>query len=995
MSGRTSRVGSVSGSRRPTPAASQVGAPSRSSGHPTQADAGKPKQWKVLTPAETIGKRVDLPADAYRVPGKEETVFAARPGYNTDGKPIQMALNIFAVNSFSNQDIYQYDVTVSPNKLESNALVKKVWNHETITKHLSTKGGKWLFDGNKLAWSSKQIDRNEARISVNLDALKQQAAAQHPHIAQRVGRISVYEVIIRQTKVIRLSYLKAYLEGRIAWDAHVLECMNFFDHAMRQFPSEQWVTIKRNFYDPAFPVGGLAGDLVVNQGIYVAPRLSESIARGGTGLAINVDRCQTAFWPEDSIDQIALRLLNSQKEEWQGWNEYQFMQFTKPIEVNRGGQIMYQPSEPFMFLRRLAKLKFVVNHRNKLGEPKIYTVKRLIFDPKYKTAGATSYTVKFDKKMKDKEGNPTGEVKETSVYDHYWDQYQIKLRWAYLPIIESSRGGLFPMELCNTISHQRYNYKLNPQQTSDMIRQAATRPQKRKADIMEGVTHLKWSMDPCLKAFGINVNSNMVVSNARLLQNPEVAFANQKINPGVSGRWDLRGKKFLEPNAHELKSWSFICCGDDGRTCHQNELENFARQFSNIYRNHGGKIAKPALAMTLSYGDGDFSKICEKAYKDTGNHFGAEPQIIFFVLASKNQLVYERIKRSMDCRYNIVSQCLWGPQVRKAQAQYMSNVAMKVNSKLGGVTCKVPGPTAANPPFWKRPTMVIGVDVSHGASGSQAPSMAALTMSMDKHGTRYAAACETNGYRKEIVQEWAMDSMLPKLLSHWRKTNGVNPVHVFYIRDGVSEGQFHHVLDEELKHMKTCFEKVKIPFPQFTVIIATKRHHVRFFPKPNDKLTGDRNGNPLPGTLVERDVTHPKHYDFYLCSHVAIQGTARPVHYQVIRDDTKMPPNELQKMIYQQCYQYCRSTTPVSLHPAVYYSHLASNRARSHESGISPESRILAYGKSGFPVMKGHSELNYTDSREEEEKSPPLTVMHGKQIPMSTVSFMNTTMWYV
>lgn len=44
---------------------------------------------------------------------------------------------------------------------------------------------------------------------------------------------------------------------------------------MRQFPSEQWITIKRNFYDPAFPVGGLAGDLVVNQGIYVAPRLSE------------------------------------------------------------------------------------------------------------------------------------------------------------------------------------------------------------------------------------------------------------------------------------------------------------------------------------------------------------------------------------------------------------------------------------------------------------------------------------------------------------------------------------------------------------------------------------------------------------------------------------------------------------------------------------------------------------------------------------------------
>lgn len=44
---------------------------------------------------------------------------------------------------------------------------------------------------------------------------------------------------------------------------------------------------------------------------------------------------------------------------------------------------------------------------------------------------------------------------------------------------------------------------------------------------------------------------------------------------------------------------------------------------------------------------------------------------------------------------------------------------------------------------------------------------------------------------------------------------------------------------------------------KFTVVVASKRHHIRFFPKD-----GDRNGNPLPGTLVERDITHPFEYDF-------------------------------------------------------------------------------------------------------------------------------------
>lgn len=114
--------------------------------------------------------------------------------------------------------------------------------------------------------------------------------------------------------------------------------------------------------------------------------------------------------------------------------------------------------------------------------------------------------------------------------------------------------------------------------------------------------------------------------------------------------------------------------------------------------------------------------------------------------------------------------------------------------------------------------------------------------------------------------------------------------------------------------------------------MCTKRHHIRFFPKENDGQAGDKNGNPLPGTLVERDVVHPFEYDFYLSSHSAIQGTARPVHYQVIRDEAQCNPNEFQKMIYQHCYQYMRSTTPVSLYPAVYYAHLASNRARAHEA---------------------------------------------------------------
>ena len=113
------------------------------------------------------------------------------------------------------------------------------------------------------------------------------------------------------------------------------------------------------------------------------------------------------------------------------------------------------------------------------------------------------------------------------------------------------------------------------------------------------------------------------------------------------------------------------------------------------------------------------------------------------------------------------------------------------------------------------------------------------------------------------------------------------------------------------------------------MVVAEKRHHIRFFPQGKG---GDQNGNPLPGVVVDHDVTHPFENDIYLCSHRAIQGTARPTHYHMLMDEANVPVDEFQKMLYEQCYQYIRSTTPVSLHPAVYYAHLASNRARAHEN---------------------------------------------------------------
>lgn len=132
------------------------------------------------------------------------------------------------------------------------------------------------------------------------------------------------------------------------------------------------------------------------------------------------------------------------------------------IQTDQQGRQSLVMSEAFRAARKMAKMKFQVKHRGKPGEsmtdPKVYTIKNIMFNPAYGKDGATSFNVKFMKNYKD------GRVQEVSVYQHFQEQYGIRLEFPMLPIIETTRGAFFPMEVCNLISHQRYPYKLDPSQ---------------------------------------------------------------------------------------------------------------------------------------------------------------------------------------------------------------------------------------------------------------------------------------------------------------------------------------------------------------------------------------------------------------------------------------------------------------------------------------------------------------------------------------------------
>ena len=107
--------------------------------------------------------------------------------------------------------------------------------------------------------------------------------------------------------------------------------------------------------------------------------------------------------------------------------------------------------------------------------------------------------------------------------------------------------------------------------------------------------------------------------------------------------------------------------------------------------------------------------------------------------------------------------------------------------------------------------MIIGADVSHAAPGMvDMASMAAMTVSLDKTCSRYGAAVQSNGHRVEMITSVNIHEMLRPLVKWWMSNvgGGRPPRHLYYFRDGVSEGQYIELLKREVADIKHLMDEM-------------------------------------------------------------------------------------------------------------------------------------------------------------------------------------------
>jgi len=100
--------------------------------------------------------------------------------------------------------------------------------------------------------------------------------------------------------------------------------------------------------------------------------------------------------------------------------------------------------------------------------------------------------------------------------------------------------------------------------------------------------------------------------------------------------------------------------------------------------------------------------------------------------------------------------------------------------------------------------------------------------SMDGHPSRYSATVRIQQHRQEVIHELA--SMVKELLIQFYVSTRFKPTRIIFYRDGVSEGQFGHVLAHELRAIREACMKLEVDYqPGISFIVVQKRHHTRLF----------------------------------------------------------------------------------------------------------------------------------------------------------------------
>lgn len=290
------------------------------------------------------------------------------------------------------------------------------------------------------------------------------------------------------------------------------------------------------------------------------------------------------------------------------------------------------------------------------------------------------------------------------------------------------------------------------------------------------------------------------------------------------------------------------------------------------------------------------------------NNMSSNTQMVVVIVPTNRKDRYDAIKKLTCVDHPVPSQVVISKTLSKKQGlkSVATKIMIQLNCKLGGE------PWVVDIPLKK--LMVVGFDTYHDSS-SKGRSVGGVIASLNPALTRYYSHCTFQHNHEELMN--GLKVSMRSALGKYREVNGYLPERIIVYRDGVGDGQLKAVHDHELPQVMRCFKDLGTDYdPMLTYIVVKKRINTRFF-----ATAGQRMENPIPGTIIDTDVTKPIWYDFFLISQSVRQGTVSPTHYNVIWDKSNLIPDHIQRLTYKLTHLYYNWPGTIRVPAPCQYAH--------------------------------------------------------------------------
>ncbi|KAI3969697.1 hypothetical protein MKX01_020258 [Papaver californicum] len=742
----------------------------------------------------------------------------SRPGVGRDGNRIPLLANHFRVSlTVPDATFYQYTVSITSEDkraVESKGIGRKLMDNLCQT-YCSELGRKHLaYDGEKSLFTVGPLPQNKFEFKVVLEesSVKHNGSPGSGSPSEierkRSKRSAAYQVA--QTFKVEISFATKIPMRSIALalkgsDAEGTgDALRVLDIILRQQAAERGCLLVRQ----SFFHGDVRNFVDIGGGVTGVRGFHSSFRTTQSGLTLNMDVSTTMTLTPGPVLQFLLTNQNAKDPRQIDWGKAK---------------------------RMLKNMRIKTKHNNM----------------DFKIIGLSEKPCKdlyFPMKVRNEDGADEGQTVEVTVYDYFTKHRKLELTAsANMPCVDVGRPkkpNYIPLELCSLVPLQRYTKSLSTMQRSSIVEKSRQKPLERIKTLTDSINNNRYDADPSLSACGVSIEKELISVEGRVLGAPALKVGNNVDCFPNNGRWNYNRQTLYEPV--QIQRWAVV---NFSARCNTSQL---SRDLIDCARNKGIEITSIARVEMM------FEQIKQK--------LPGPPEFLLCALAKrKNSDVYGPWKKKCLSEAGIVTQCICPTKIND---QYLTNVLLKINTKLGGKNSLLAVEQVPRIPLISEtPTMILGMDVSHGSPGqSDIPSIAAVVGSRCwPLISRYRASVRTQS---------------PKAITHLGETK----------------------------------------LPKFTLIVAQKNHHTKLF------KAGGRPENFPPGTVGDTKVVHPRNYDFYMCAHNGAIGTSRPAHYNVLLDEIGFSPDDLQKLVHSLSYVYQRSTTAVSFVAPICYAHHAASQ---------------------------------------------------------------------